>query len=184
MANKVGGSAAVAAYGIVYSVIMLVYMPVLGLGQGVQPIIGYNYSSKNYVRTKQTLTYSIIYATVFCAVMFAGIELFSPSIVILFGGKSDPNLAAAASYGLRLFSLSLPIVGFQMIGANYFQYIGKFKQSVILSALRQLIFPISFILILFHFIGMTGIWIGAPISDFIAFIITVLLIKKEMMQKR
>lgn len=46
VANKVGGSAAVAAYGIVYSVIMLVYMPVLGLGQGVQPIIGYNYSSK------------------------------------------------------------------------------------------------------------------------------------------
>lgn len=180
VADKVGESVAVAAYGIVYSVIMLVYMPVLGLSQGIQPIIGYNYSAKNYERTKQTLKYSILYATVFCVVMFGIIELFSTSIVTLFGGKSDPELIGIAAHGLRLFSLSLPIVGFQMIGANYFQFIGKFGQSIFLSAFRQLILPISFILFLSNFMGMTGIWIGAPISDLIAFILTLRFIRKEL----
>lgn len=179
VADKVGGSVAVAAYGIVYSVMMLVYMPVLGLSQGIQPIIGYNYSAENYDRTQQTLKYSILYATVFCVVMFGIIERFSTPVVELFGGKSDPDLIAIAAFGLRLFSLSLPIVGFQMIGANYFQYVGKFRKSLFLSAFRQLILPISFILFLSTFTGMTGIWIGAPVSDLIAFVLTILLIKSD-----
>lgn len=180
VADRVGGSTAVAAYGIVYSVIMLVYMPVLGLGQGIQPIIGYNYSAQNYRRTRQTLQCSITFATVFCIVMFGLIELFARPIVTLFGGETDPSLIAMAVFGLRLFSLSLPIVGFQMIGANYFQYIEKYRQSVFLAVLRQLVLPIAFILILSNYIGMTGIWLGAPVSDFIAFILTIVFIKTEM----
>ena len=180
VANNIGGSGAVAAYGIIYSVIMLVYMPVLGLGQGIQPIFGYNYGSKNFERVKQILKHSITYATVFCIIMFAIIEIFSGTITTLLGGKSDPELIAMATNGLRLFSLSLPVVGFQMIGTNYFQYVGKFKNSVILSVLRQFILPIPLIFILANFLGLTGIWIAAPIADFISFIVTALFIKNEI----
>lgn len=175
-----GGADAVAAYGVMYSTMMIVYMPVMGLGQGIQPIFGFNYSSRNYQRVKQTLTHSILYATVFSSLMFFLIEIFSSSIVSAFGGYDNLALAAMAIPGLRIFSLMLPAVGFQMIGANYFQYVGKVKQSVILSSLRQLILLIPLALILPSMLGVTGIWIATPLADLIAFVITVLFIRSEV----
>lgn len=180
VASSYGGNIAVAAYGIIYSVIMLVYMPVMGLGQGIQPIVGYNYGAKNYERVKQTLEKSMVYVTAFCTLMFLFIEFFSVPIAAMFGGKGNAELITTASYGMRLFSLMLPVVGFQMIGANYFQYIGKFKQSIILSALRQLILLIPLVIILPKFFDMAGIWVATPIADFIAFIVTAMFIRKEI----
>jgi len=174
-----GGTTAVAAYGIMYNIMMIVYMPIMGLGQGIQPIFGFNYSAQKYERVKQTLKCSITYATIFATVMFALIELFSGQIVGAFGGTDNPAFAEMAVPGLRLFSLMIPVVGFQMIGANYFQYVGKIKQSVILSSLRQLILLIPFVLVIPSFFGMTGIWIATPLADFIAFIVTVLFIRRE-----
>jgi len=175
-----GGNVAVASYGIMYNIMMMVYMPIIGLGQGIQPIFGYNYSSENYARVKKTLKCSITYATVFAVVMFILIEIFSGTIVRAFGGANDSALADMAIPGMRLFSLMIPVVGFQMIGANYFQYVGKVKQSVILSALRQLILLIPFVLFFPFVLGINGIWLATPIADFIAFIITAIFIRQEV----
>ena len=175
-----GGTTAVAAYGIMYNIMMVVYMPIMGLGQGIQPIFGFNYSAEQYDRVKKTLKCSIAYATTFSVFMFAIIEVFSRQIVNAFGGVGDIALADMAIPGLRLFGLMIPVVGFQMIGANYFQYIGKIKQSVILSSLRQLILLIPFVLIIPSFVGITGIWIATPMADFIAFIVTALFIRYEV----
>jgi len=174
-----GGTTAVAAYGIMYNMMMIVYMPIMGLGQGIQPILGFNYSAQNYERVKKALKCSILYATIFATFMFIIIELFSSQIVGAFGGNENADLAAMAIPGLRIFSLMIPVVGFQMLGANYFQYIGKIKQSVILSSLRQLLLLIPFVLIIPSFVGLTGIWIATPLADFIAFIVTVLFIGNE-----
>lgn len=175
-----GGTTAVAAYGIMYNIMMVVYMPIMGLGQGIQPIFGFNYSAQRYERVKETLKCSITYATIFAVALFLLIEIFSGQIVSAFGGADDLALTEMAIPGLRLFSLMIPAVGFQMIGANYFQYIGKIKQSVILSSLRQLILLIPFVLIIPSFLGMTGIWIATPLADTIAFIITIFFIRREI----
>lgn len=175
-----GGHVAVAAYGIMYNITMMVYMPIIGLGQGIQPILGYNYGAENYVRVKRTLKCSITYATGFALFMFALIEGFSGAIVDAFGGSSDPALAAMAVPGMRLFYLMVPLVGVQMIGANYFQYIGKIKQSVILSALRQLVLLIPFALCFPSLFGIKGIWLATPAADFLAFTVTAIFIRQEL----
>lgn len=175
-----GGTTAVAAYGIISTIFMLVYMPMIGLGQGIQPIVGYNYGSKNYSRVKDTLLKSFQYAAVFCIVMFLIFEIFSPQIISVFGGASDPELSSFAVTGLRIYGIMTPIVGIQMVGANFFQYIGKVKQSMLLSALRQMILLIPLTLILPLIFKMNGVWAATPISDGVSFLITILLVKMEL----
>lgn len=175
-----GGTVGVASYGIMYNTMMLVYMPVIGLGQGIQPIFGFNYSAGNYTRVKNTLKYSITYATIFATAMFLLIELFSSPIISAFGGASDKTLTEMALPGIRIFSLLLPAVGFQMISANYFQYIGKVKQSLILSALRQLLLLIPFALLFPMVCGVMGIWLATPIADFISLTVTAIFIRQEL----
>lgn len=175
-----GGNVAVAAYGIMYNITMMVYMPIIGLGQGIQPILGYNYGAENYVRVKSTLQCAIAYATGFALFMFILIEIFSGTIVHAFGGSGDSALTMMAVPGMRLFYLMVPLVGVQMVGANYFQYIGKIKQSVILSALRQLILLIPFALCFPMIFGIKGIWLATPAADFLAFTVTILFIRQEV----
>lgn len=175
-----GGTTGVASYGIMYNITMMVYMPIIGLGQGIQPIFGFNYSAGNYLRVKDTLKCSIRYATIFATGLFLLIELFSRTIINAFGGDSDTALAFMALPGIRLFCLMLPAVGFQMISANYFQYIDKVKQSVILSALRQLLLLIPFALLFPRILGITGIWVAAPAADLISLAVTVIFFRQEM----
>lgn len=175
-----GGNTAVAAYGIISTIFMLVYMPMIGLGQGIQPIVGYNYGSKIYSRVKDTLLKSFQYATIFCIAMFLIFEIFSPQIISVFGGASDPELSLIAVIGLRIYGLMTPVIGMQMVGANFFQYIGKVKQSMFLSALRQMILLLPLTLILPIFFKITGIWAATPISDGVSFIITIMFVKIEL----
>ena len=175
-----GGNVGVAAYGIMYNTTMLVYMPIIGLGQGIQPIFGFNYSAGNYTRVRSTLKYSVTCATIFAAGMFLVIELFSSQIISTFGGAGNKALMDMAVPGIRIFTLLLPAVGFQMISANYFQYIGKVKQSVVLSALRQLLLLIPFAILLPTVFEVTGIWIATPTADFISLIVTAIFVRQEV----
>ena len=174
-----GGHTAVAAYGIISTVFMLVYMPMIGLGQGIQPIIGYNYGSQMYSRVKATLLKAFRYATVFCIFMFLIFEILSPQIISAFGGADDLELSAIAIRGIRIYGLMTPIVGIQMIGANFFQYVGKPKQSMFLSALRQLLLLIPLALILPYIFKITGVWAATPVSDCVSFLITIFFVKIE-----
>lgn len=174
-----GGNTAVAAYGIISTVFMLVYMPMIGLGQGIQPIIGFNYGSQLFQRVKETLQKAFLYATVFCIIMFLIFEIFSPQIISAFGGADDISLSKIAVNGMRIYGLMTPFVGMQMVGANFFQYIGKKGQAMFLSALRQMILLIPLTLILPLIFKITGVWVATPISDGVSFLITILFIKSE-----
>ncbi len=174
------GSTGVASYGIIYTIFMLVYMPLFGLGQGMQAIIGYNYGAKLYDRVKKTLILSIKYATIFSVVMFILIEAFSNNIVLAYGGKNDLDLYNMCSKGMRIYGIATPLIGAQIIGANYFQYIGKIKQSIFLSALRQLILLIPLAILLPMTFKINGVWVATPVSDFISSIITIIFIIKEI----
>lgn len=174
-----GGNTAVAAYGIISTVYMLVYMPMIGLGQGIQPIVGVNYGSKLFWRVRETLQKALRYAAVFCVIMFLTFELLSPQIIAAFSGADDASLLEIATRGMRIYGMMTPFVGMQMIGANFFQYIGKGKQAMFLSALRQMILLIPLALVLPLCLKMTGVWMATPLADGISFVITVGLLRKE-----
>jgi putative MATE family efflux protein len=176
---KYGGDIAIGAFSLINSVSMLILMPVFGINQGSQPIIGYNYGAKNIDRVKETLKYAAIFATCICVVGFIIIELYPTQIIRIFN-TSDNNLVSIGSKGISIFLVMLPVIGFQAIGTNYFQAVGKAKKSMFLSLLRQVIVLLPLIIILPNFFKLDGVWISGPISDLISAIITAVLIIYEM----
>lgn len=165
-----GGDLAIGAMTIISSIAMIFMMPIFGLNQGSQPIIGYNYGAKQYTRVKQTVKYSAIVATIIVTLGWLVVQ-FMPTILIKIF-NNDPKLVDIAIPGMRIYLLMLPVIGFQVISSNYFQAIGKAKISMFLSLLRQVILLIPCIIILPKIFGLTGVWISGALSDGIASLIT------------
>ncbi len=174
-----GGDLAIAALGIINGIIMLIFMPVFGINQGSQPIIGYNFGAQKYERVKRALKLSIIAATVITTLGFLVTEIFPASLMALFS-KDDVELTRIGVQGLKIFLIMLPIIGFQVATVNYFQATGKPKKSLFLSLSRQLIFLIPFIYILPKFFGLTGVWLAGPAADLLSSLVTALLLFKDL----
>jgi putative MATE family efflux protein len=165
-----GGIVAVASFGIINRVLMLIVMPVAGISQGVQPIIGYNYGAKQYQRVLTALNTAIAVAVCICLCGFLGVQLFAEQIVRLF--NDGPQLVEVGTKGMRIFLLMVPVIGFQIIVANYFQAIGKAYYSIIFNLLRQVIVLIPLVFIFSRYFGLLGIWAAGPISDIAAAFLT------------
>ncbi len=176
--EKYGGDIAIGAYSLITSISMLIMMPIFGINQGAQPIIGYNYGARNIARVKKTLFYACIAATTIATIGFILIELFPVAIISAFG--NDIELVELGSRGLRIYLMMLSFVGIQAICASYFQAIGKAKKSMFLALLRQVVLLIPLILILPNFFQLNGIWMAGPISDFISFLITAVFLWYDM----
>lgn len=169
-----GGDSAIAAMAVINGIVMMIFMPVFGINQGAQPIIGYNYGAGNYRRVKKTLGLAILGATGVMVLGFLVTQLFSNGLMRLF--TSDPDLIRNGVEGLRIYLVMLPIIGLQIAVVNYFQATGQPKKSLFLSLSRQLIFLIPALLILPRFYGLTGVWMAGPVSDFISTIVTAILL--------
>lgn len=159
-----GGDVAISALGIVNSLAMLIMMPIFGINQGAQPIIGYNYGAHNFDRVRKTLTAAIAAATGVVVVGFLGIQLYSVPLIRMFNSV-DQELIKVGAKSLRIFLLMLPVIGFQVVGAGYFQAIGKPMQSAILSLSRQVILLLPALLILPGLYGFDGVLFAGPVSD-------------------
>lgn len=176
--GEYGGDIAISTVGIITSVQTLMLMPLTGMTQGQQPIISYNFGAKQYHRVKETLKYTIIGATILSTIGFIGIQLFPQYIISSF--NQEPQIISLGSRALRIWFMFLPVVGCQMMCANFFQAIGMVKQSSFLNLLRQCLLLIPLILLLSWIIGLYGVFIAVPIADILAFIITMLMIIKVM----
>ena len=161
-----GGDLAIGAYGILMSLLMLITMFVIGLNQGLQPIIGYNYGAEIYDRVKAAFYYGIKIATVVTTLGFL-FGVFYPRVFAR-AFTSDLQLLDLAENAMRISIVAFPLVGFQVVISGYFQSIGQAKKSIILSLSRQLIFLIPSIIILPRFFGLNGVWAATPVSDFMA----------------
>lgn len=168
--KEYGGDLAIGAMTIISSISMIFLMPIFGLNQGSQPIIGYNYGAKKYHRVKETVKYGSIIATMIVVLGWIVVQ-FAPDILIKIFNK-DPELVKIATNGIRIYLFMLPVIGFQVISSNYFQSIGKAKISMFLSLLRQVILLIPCLLILPNIFELNGIWLSGPISDGISSLIT------------
>lgn len=164
--QKFGGNTGVAAYTIMNSLVMLIIMIITGLTQGMQPIVGYNFGAGKTKRVQEALVYTI---KVGIGIGFVGmmIGVFAPDLVVQpFNPKED--LAEAAASSLKIVTLMLPLVGFQIVVTSFFQSLGMVKKSIFLSLSRQLLFFIPSLFILPHFWNLSGVWYSFPVSDFLA----------------
>ncbi|SFB15162.1 MATE family efflux transporter [Clostridium frigidicarnis] len=176
--NKYGGDAAIGAMTVINSVSMIFLMPIFGINQGAQPIIGFNYGAENYKRVKDTLKYAVIGATTICLLGFVLVQAFPKTIINFF--NDDPLLVEIGVKGIRTFLFMLPMIGFQIVGSNFFQSIGKAKTSIFLSLTRQVIFLMPLLVVLPRFLELNGVWFAGPTSDFLASLVTALFLIYEM----
>ena len=165
------GDVAVSAFSVYNSAMTLAIMPIFGINQGVQPIVGYNYGARKYDRVRKVMKYGVIAATVFVVTASTGIRMFPEQIVRAF--NDNPELIRLGKQALQVNSLALPIVGAQIICSNYFQYINKPKAAMFLSLSRQCLFLIPALFIMSHFFELDGIFYAQPVSDVLATTISV-----------
>jgi putative MATE family efflux protein len=169
-----GGDLAIGAFGIINSVNTLIIMVIIGLNQGTQPIVGYNFGAKNYTRMFKTLKMSIVIASCITTVGFI-MGAFIPNFMAsLF--TQDAELQRIAAQALRISVLMFPVIGAQIVITNFFQSIGKAKISIFLSLTRQFLFLVPCLLILPPFFGLTGAWAAMPVSDGLSTIVSLITI--------
>ncbi len=176
--SKYGGDYAVGAYGIINSIGNLGAMIVIGFNQGMQPIVGYNYGACNIPRVIRAFRLTILFATCVTSCLFLLAEIFPSAIASAF--TTDNKLIELTTIGMRLNLLMFSIVGFQMVTSNFFQSIGKAKISIFLSVSRQVLFLIPALLILPHFFGLNGVWLGSPTADITSSILTFIVLKWQI----
>lgn len=172
-----GGDLAIGAFGIINSYGMLVVMCVMGLCQGMQPIIGYNYGAQRMKRVKDTLIKAIRVGVIITAVGCAASEIIPRLLVSAF--TSDQELINMTVHGMRMTFMLYPVIGFQIVIANFFLSISKAKQSIFMSLSRQVIFLIPMLYIFSELWGLTGVWLALPVSDVMAAIVAVYFIARE-----
>lgn len=178
--QSLGGSTSLAAFGVVNRIIMFTFMPIFGLSQGLQPVAGFNYGAQRYHLTKKALDLAIIYASVFTTLSFIVLQLLAPMFIGVF--TTDADLIAQSAFALRIMTLALPVIGFQIVGSTIFQAIGKPIPSLILTLSRQIIILLPLIAILPRFFHLGGVWMSYPIADVLSAVVTALILGRQVRQ--
>ncbi|TXE08519.1 MATE family efflux transporter [Gelidibacter salicanalis] len=173
-----GGETSVTSYAIAGRMLMFAMFPVLGVTQGFLPIAGFNYGAENYHRVRETLNIAIKYAAILASIVFIVLMIFPEQITRMF--TTDAEVLRQAPNDMRWVFVATPIIAWQLIGAAYFQAIGKAMPALLLTLLRQGFFFIPLILILPKFFGELGVWISFPISDILATIVTAYFLNREV----
>ena len=177
--DRYGGDLAVTSMGIVYSILIIIIMPLQGLNQGVQPIIGYNYGAKHYDRVIKAYKLAVLWATIFVGAGFILIQGVPRFFIAIFRNE-EGELMHMGIRSLRACTLFLPLIGFQIITANFFQALGKPIPGTILSLSRQILLFIPLVLVLPRIFGLYGIFFAMPAADLGASILAGLMIKQEL----
>ena len=169
---------------------MFALFPVYGVTQGFLPIAGYNYGAQQFSRVREAIKTAILYATVMATLVFAGLMLYPQEIASFFLGNSagltaeelqiNSYIIGHCALPMRLVFAATPIIALQLIGAGYYQAIGKVWPAFLLTLCRQGFFFIPLLFVLPHFFGELGVWVSFPISDVIATVITGYFLRKEV----
>ncbi len=165
-----GGDIAVSGMGVINSIQTLMLMPIIGLNQGVQPIISFNFGAKKFDRVKEAIKLAITVATSIVVVGFIITRLFPELLVSMF--NRDAELLVFGTMAISSWFMMLPVVGFQIIAANFFQAIGRSKSAMFLTLTRQIIFLIPAVIFFPQFWGVEGLLYAAPFADLLAAILT------------
>lgn len=173
-----GGETSVTAYAIVGRMLMFALFPVFGITQGFLPIAGYNYGAEKFSRVRESINTAIKYAVILATIIFILLMVFPEAITRLFTNNSE--VIKETPSAMRWVFAATPIIAIQLIGAAYFQAIGKAIPALLLTLTRQGFFFIPLILILPMFYGEIGVWMSFPISDILATIVTAYFLNREI----
>ena len=179
-----GGDIALSGMNIIGSIMMLILMPVFGINQGAQPILGFNYGAKKFDRVLRAYVGAISAASIICFAGFFVIMLFPVQLIRIFAPDASAAMMIFAPRAMRISMLLLPLAGFQIVSSNLFVVTGRPKTSIFLSLLRQCLVLIPCILIFGRLWGLWGVITAAPVADGFSFIITGLLIFFELRKLR
>jgi putative MATE family efflux protein len=179
-----GGDIALSGMNIGGAIMMLILMPIFGINQGSQPILGFNYGAKQFNRVLRAYLGAVAAGTLICTVGFAVAQLFPTQLVRVFAKEGSRELMVFAPRAMRTVMLLLPTAGFQVISTNLFVVTGRPKISIFLSMLRQCLALIPCILIFGHFWGLWGVVAAAPVADGFSLIVTGTMIFFELKKLR
>lgn len=187
---NLGGEPMVAVYGIVGRMLMFALFPVFGVTQGFMPIAGYNYGAGLYSRVRESIHTAVKYAALVATLVFAVLMAFPAPIASLFLGEGDGLTAGElatnafvlehAPTAMRLVFAATPIIALQLIGAAYFQAVGKAVPALLLTLSRQGFFFIPLVLVLPAYLGELGVWLSFPLADFLATLVTGIYLAREL----
>lgn len=181
------GDIYIGAYGIMNRVLLLFIMIVAGLNQGMQPIVGYNYGARQYRRVVKTLKLTILCAVCVTSTGFLIGHFLPRQVAMLFVGNGKGEAAQvieAATFGLQVVLTMFPIVGFQIVTSNFFQYIGKPRKAILLSMTRQMLFLVPLLILLPPRYGIVGVWSAMPIADTMAALLAAVLLIRQLRKFR
>ncbi|ETA69043.1 putative efflux protein, MATE family [Methanolobus tindarius DSM 2278] len=173
-----GGDMAIAVFGIIIKVFMLTLMPIIGIKHGIQPIFGFNYGAGNLERVRETVSISNYIVFGMCILSVIVVFLIPEQIFRVF--STDAGLIDVGVPAIKISFLMMPFIGTQVVAMALLQSLGKSKGSLMITLSRQIFFLPPLVFILPLYMGLTGIWVSFPISDFLGFVVAVILMKKEV----
>ena len=174
-----GSEIPIAVGGIVSKVFVIFIALIIGMTQGVQPIVGYNYGAKYYLRVRQTIFLALKIGFVLSFVTWAVFEIFPLQIIELFGNGNDLYFEFGVRY-MRYFMMFLLINGLTILMTTFFPAIGKAKTGAFLSLARQLLILLPVMLLMTYIFGVEGMMFATPVSDVIALVLCVYFFKREL----
>jgi Na+-driven multidrug efflux pump len=161
---------------------MFAMMPGMVTGQGLQPVLGFNYGAKRYDRALRAMRLAFIASTILCLISFMVLYFAPEPIIRIF--TNDSELIAQASHAAKRIFLVLYLMGFIMVGSLIFQSVGKAWQSFVTAISRPVLFLIPLIFLLPLYLGVDGVWWAFPISDGLTCILTVILLIPQIKELR
>lgn len=161
-----GGSHAIAIYGLIRGFTLFVAFPIIGIMQGLMPIVSYNYGAKNWQRVRQSVWLAVKWTTCISVILLSIIATFPQELIGVF--TEDKDLLNHTPRVFRLIFISLPIMGIGFIGGAFFQAIGKPIPALVLTLARQGLFMIPLMYILSYFLGLDGVWFSMPLGEILA----------------
>ncbi|EFK07494.1 MATE efflux family protein [delta proteobacterium NaphS2] len=176
--SRYGGDMGIATFGVVFRMLSFIFMPIMGLSMGLQPVVGFNYGAGLFPRVRQSIKWALIASVILATAGFLVVLLFPEAIMKVF--TKDPGLVTSGSNALRLCMFFLPLAGCQVVGAAFFQALGKAVPALLLSLSRQVLALIPLIVLLPRFYGLNGIWLSFPVADVVTFIVTMALVMGEL----
>ncbi len=172
-----GGDAAITSYGAINSLITLVLMPLIGLLQGVGPIMGFNHGMRQNKRVWHTLWTGIALGSVFAVLMFAVMEMFPEAAASLFLDPASPTMQVCAQ-GLRIQILFLPILPISILSTAYFQSTAQGGKSLLISALRQVLVIVA-VMVLPLYWQLNGVWMALPFAEITMIFVSIIMLAAD-----